>query len=84
MTRLCEKHDGDGTMHPEDAFWLCDVCSTEGIDQCHCGGIARYFGEALMQSISCNKCDESLMVVGDEYDVRKMWNEGIRGYNEQD
>jgi hypothetical protein len=83
MNRLCEEHGGDGSMHIGDAFWLCDVCSTKGIDQCHCGGAARYFGEALMCSITCPECNTFLTTVGEKYDVRQMWNDGERGiFNE--
>jgi len=83
--RLCEQHGGDGSMHIGDAFWLCDVCSTEGINKCKCGGDARYFGEAMMCSVKCPDCDEFMMTVGPTLDVRELWNNGERGViNEYD
>lgn len=79
--RLCEKHGG--TVDKADAFWCCDVCSTKGINKCECGGAARYFGEAMMCSISCPDCDNSLMTIGSKYDIYEMWNDGMTGvYNE--
>ena len=72
--RLCENHGG--TVDSRDAFFACDVCSRAGIDLCKCGSHARYFGEALMGSVSCESCDESIMVIGG--DARKLWNDGFR------
>lgn len=70
----CEKHGG--IVAKEDAFWLCRICSSEGINPCHlCGNTAHYFGEALMQSISCSVCDNSLAYVGFDKNIRHLCNE---------
>ena len=78
--RLCAKHGGD--CHAGDAFWLCDVCARRDINPCPCGSPARYFGEAMMCAVSCEACDERVMYVGFDKDVRVMWNEGLRGIQE--
>ena len=75
--KLCEKHGGD--CAGQDAFWYCDKCARDRIDPCKCGSPARYFGEALMCSVFCESCDEFVMHVGDEINVRDKWNRGIRG-----
>ena len=72
---LCIKHGGDISS---DAFWRCDICSSEGIDKCSCGGNARYFGEALMCSVKCENCDAYLMDVGEDLNIRERWNQGER------
>jgi hypothetical protein len=49
---------------------------------CKCGGQTVYFGEALMGSLRCNKCDQWLMGVGDEFmeTINERWIRGERGY----
>lgn len=77
--RFCEKHGGDVSI--SNAYWLCDTCARDGIDKCKCGAHARYFGEAMLCSINCeDNCGESLTTINDSSsNVRKLWNEGIRG-----
>jgi hypothetical protein len=75
--RFCEKHGGD--VSEQNAFFLCDTCSREGINKCECGGHARYFGEALMKSVSCESCDAFVMHVGWDFNVVHAWNRGERG-----
>lgn len=78
--RFCEKHGGDVSIG--DAYWLCDTCARDGIDRCKCGSHARYFGEAMLSSITCEaECGETLTVIGSS-NTRKMWNEGRRGWVE--
>ena len=74
---LCVKHGGE--YDGPDAFWYCDQCARSGINKCECGEHARYFGEALMCSISCEKCDSFIAYVGDDFNVRDAWNNGQRG-----
>lgn len=74
---LCLKHGGD--RETPDDFWLCDTCARNHINNCACGAPARYFGEALMCAVSCEQCKEFVMYVGFDKDVRKLWNEGVRG-----
>lgn len=73
--RFCHKHGGDIPFGDE---WLCDTCARTGINTCSCGSPARYFGEALMGSISCESCDQFLMGV-DIPDICERWNRGERG-----
>jgi len=73
---FCPRHGG--TLNPLDAYWGCDTCARSGIDKCKCDGHARHFGEALMGSVSCESCDES--VAGVDVDARKLWNAGVRGW----
>lgn len=49
---------------------------------CECGGQTVYFGEALMGSLRCNKCDQWLMGIGDEFieTIDNRWIRGDRGY----
>ena len=75
--RFCPKHGWD--CDPYDAFWLCDTCARKDIDPCKCGSPARYFGEAMMKSVRCESCDEGLMTICCDEDIRKQWNEGKRG-----
>lgn len=51
---------------------------------CPCGGQTEYFGEALMGSLTCDKCGDQLIVVGWDLlkNIRKLWLEGKRGYND--
>ena len=73
----CSKHGGNGT-YDRDARILCYICTQEGINKCQCGGVARYFGEALMSCITCDDCGESIFHVGGK-NVIKLWNSGVRG-----
>lgn len=75
---LCIQHGGD--YAGPDAFWYCDECARSGIKPCECGGKARYFGEALMGSVSCESCKQSLMDVGSNINIVERWNNGERGY----
>jgi len=78
-TALCVKHGGKPEdFHQSDAFWYCAVCSCEGIAKCKCGGVARFFGEALMSSVSCDDCDESVGYLGFDKNAIDLWNSGIR------
>ncbi len=45
---------------------------------CPCGGETRYFGEALMGSLTCVKCGECLEVTGRE-SLRSLNDRWIRG-----
>jgi hypothetical protein len=49
---------------------------------CECGGQTVYFGEALMGSLRCDKCDQWLMGVGEEFieTINSRWVRGDRGY----
>lgn len=49
---------------------------------CECGGRTSYFGEALMGSLRCEKCDQWLAGVGDEFigTINQRWIRGERGY----
>ena len=60
------------------------VRSREGLPACPCGGETRYFGEALMGSLMCLDCGESLAGEGWEFvtTIRKRWKNGDRGYFE--
>jgi len=59
------------------------TCEVRHLKPCKCGGEPRYFGEALMGSITCgNKCGESVSTMIDKHDVRKLWNNGVRGWYE--
>jgi hypothetical protein len=51
---------------------------------CSCGGETEYFGEALMGSLTCNQCGESLKGVGWEFlkTIIERWTRGDRGYFE--
>ncbi len=51
---------------------------------CPCGGETRYFGEALMGSLTCNKCGDYLSVVGWDMlsELNAMWIRGERGHKE--
>ena len=73
----CTKHGGD--YCGPDAAWYCDECARDGIDPCDCGSPARYFGEALMCSVSCESCNEFVMTIADKVNVRDRWNRGERG-----
>ena len=75
--KLCKNHGGDGDVN--DAFFACDVCARSEINPCDCGSPARYFGEALMCSVSCEVCDAFLMDVGEDLNIRERWNNGERG-----
>lgn len=81
MTRatghLCARHGG-AEITGED-FWLCDACARQFINPCACGAPARYFGEAMMCSVGCESCEEFVMHIGFDKDVRKLWNDGVRG-----
>ena len=81
MVLLCEKHGGNLDI---GNGILCDTCSREGINLCKCGGVARYFGEALGFNISCDDCEELLygcLSLKREFNnVRERWNAGDRGY----
>lgn len=79
---LCIKHGGEKT-NPDD-FFLCDGCARDRINPCTCGSPARYFGEALMCSVSCESCDAFVMHVGLAKSVRELWNEGVRGVVENE
>lgn len=61
---------------------LCEVRMKDynEIQKCKCGSFAGLFGEGLMISICCDKCDEYVMAVGEDIDIRKLWNEGQRGF----
>lgn len=75
--KFCEKHGGDVNLG--DAYWLCDTCARKDINKCKCGSHARYFGEAMLRSVTCEaNCGESLATFGSS-NVRKLWNEGLRG-----
>lgn len=76
-TVLCLKHGGD--YAGQDAFWYCDLCARDQIDPCKCGSAARYFGEALCCTVTCESCDEFVTYVGCDVDVRDEWNKGNRG-----
>lgn len=76
--KLCAKHGGN--CNPADAGWLCDECARTGINKCECGGHARIFGEALMVAVSCESCKQSVMRVGFGFDIKMLWNDGVRGY----
>lgn len=76
--KLCAKHGGDG--NPADAYFYCDACARAGIDKCPCGGHGRYFGEALMCSVSCESCKASITKLGMKPSVRTLWNLGYRGF----
>ena len=54
------------------------------IKACQCGAQPEYFGEALMGSITCPGCGESLMGVGWNLDIRNRWNRGERGMIEEE
>lgn len=75
MKYLCKKHNGSLAYEDE---WMCDICSTEDIDKCKCGGIARIFGEALITYIRCDICNEFLMGI-DIHNIKQYWNNGERG-----
>lgn len=77
---LCVKHGGN--IELGNSF-LCDICSTRGINKCPCGGIARIFGEALMSHIQCEICKASLIGIG-IIDIKDRWNNGERGAIEMD
>lgn len=49
---------------------------------CKCGGQAVYSGEALMASLRCDKCDQWLMGVGDDFvaTINERWIRGDRGW----
>lgn len=79
--RLCTRHGGD--VSPSDA-WLCDICTRNGIDPCSCGAPARYFGEAMMTSVSCEQCQQFVMQIAWKPDIRVLWNQGKRGVIESD
>lgn len=74
---LCAKHGG--AKNGPDDFWLCDACARQGINLCSCGSPARYFGEALMCSVSCESCTEFVMLIGSSKKALQLWNEGVRG-----
>lgn len=74
---LCVKHGG--TYDGYDDYWYCDACARSGINACSCGSPARYFGEALAQSVSCEACDECVLYIGTQVDIREAWNKGERG-----
>lgn len=76
--KLCPKHGGN--CNSLDAYWLCDKCARAGINPCKCGSPARYFGEALMCSVYCESCDESVAIISDCVDIRQLWNDGYRGF----
>lgn len=48
---------------------------------CQCGGEVKHFGEAMMWSVRCSKCNALLMGVGeDTYEmIAGRWNAGQRG-----
>lgn len=73
--RFCIEHGGDIQLDK----WLCDTCARKGIDKCKCGSHARFFGEALMFSVSCESCNEFVMGI-DIRDIRDRWNRGERGF----
>ena len=80
--KFCEKHGG--TVEQGDAYWLCDTCARTNINKCKCGAHARYFGEAMLRSISCEaECGENLVTICYDGDIRQMWNDGIRGSYEE-
>lgn len=77
-SRNCKKHGG--TLEDDyDAWWLCDGCNSKGLDPCKCGSDAAIFGEALMQSVTCKSCDEFVMCVNSDKNIRELWNSGQRG-----
>jgi hypothetical protein len=53
--------------------------------KCRCGGEVTYFGEALMGSLKCRECGDSLMVIGHApiKDIYNKWEDGHRGLLEQ-
>jgi transposase len=63
----------------DDTKYDCDDCDGGRVKPCKCGQPARYFGEALMGSVSCTACDEFVMGV-DVPDIRDRWNRGERGH----
>lgn len=77
LNNFCIKHGGDGSIHEGDSFFLCPICSTDGIEKCKCGGQPQYFGEALMSSVSCPSCKAFVGGVGVK--ARELWNNGVRG-----
>lgn len=48
---------------------------------CPCGGETRYFGEALMGSLTCNKCGQYLTGIGWKFlrSLNERWIRGERG-----
>ena len=77
ISNLCKDHGG--TCSEENAWFACVECASAGIKRCECGGRARYFGEALMGSITCDVCGASLLLVGSIKNIRDRWNRGERG-----
>lgn len=75
--RLCVEHGGD--VDVSDAYFACDACARSGINKCACGSFARYFGEALMSSVSCESCNEHVSHIGLGLNMREAWNSGRRG-----
>jgi hypothetical protein len=76
LGRFCTHHGGD--VSPSDA-WLCDTCARTGINPCSCGSPARYFGEALMTSVKCESCEQFVMQIAWQPDIRILLNQGLRG-----
>ena len=70
--RLCKKHGG--VPLGGDESWCCDTCARGGINKCKCGGHARYFGEALMSSVTCEQCGDYVAGVDINEDIRALWN----------
>jgi hypothetical protein len=54
---------------------------TNKFPKCPCGGDTKYFGEALMGSLTCEKCGDYLMGVGIEFirSIGERWIKGERG-----
>lgn len=75
--KLCQKHGGDVAI--SDAYWLCVECTRKDLDLCQCGSHARYFGEAAFCSVRCESCDEHVVHIGMDKNVRALWNSGVRG-----
>ena len=78
--RFCTLHGGDVSR---SEAWLCDTCARQGINPCSCGAPARYFGEAMMTSVSCEACDQFVMQIAWKPDIRILWNQGARGVLER-
>lgn len=52
--------------------------------KCKCGGTLVAFGEALMQSLKCNQCNEFIAGVGEEFidSIYEKYDQGERGWIE--
>jgi hypothetical protein len=73
----CATHGGD--YKGPDKYFMCDTCARAGCNKCECGGHARAFGEAMMESVSCESCEQFLMGVGYNLNIKERWNNGERG-----